>query len=241
MGVTAFYRGFGGFAEQAVLVADATWPIPDAMSDVEAAAFGIPFRTAYLGLATRGRLQAGETLLVHGAAGGTGFAAIQVGKALGARVVAVAAGREKCAFCRELGADEVIDRKEDDFVDAVQALTDQQGVDVVFDPVGGDTFVRSIDCMATEGRLLAIGFASGGWADAPTGKIVASNLSVVGVIAVPPSAEVAQEMHLRLMEWYGSGKVRPVIAGRFDFESLPTALAALETQRVRGKQVVVVR
>ena len=94
MGVTVFYRGFGGFAERALLVADSTWPIPDAMSEVEAAAFGIPFRTAYLGLVTRGQLGAGETLLVHGGAGGTGFAAIQLGKALGARVLAVAAGEE---------------------------------------------------------------------------------------------------------------------------------------------------
>ena len=93
MGVTVFYRGFGGFAEQALLVAGSSWPIPDAMSDVEAAAFGIPFRTAYLGLVTRGQLQAGETLLVHGGAGGTGFAAIQLGKALGARVCGGRRGR----------------------------------------------------------------------------------------------------------------------------------------------------
>jgi NADPH2:quinone reductase len=240
MGVTAFYRGFGGFAEQAVLVADATWPIPDIMTDVEAAAFGIPFRTAYLGLVTRGRLQPGETLLVHGAAGGTGFAAIQVGKALGAHVVAVVSGDEKSAFCRALGTDEVIDRRKCDVVDAVQSLTNQQGVDVIFDPVGGDTFLRSIDCLATEGRLLAVGFASGAWADAPTAKIVARNLSIVGVLAVPPSIEVAEEMHTRLMEWYASGRVRPMIAETFDFEALPDALAALDAQSVAGKQVLIV-
>ncbi|MHC4422482.1 MAG: zinc-binding dehydrogenase [Planctomycetota bacterium] len=142
MGVTAFYRGHGGFAERSVLVADATWPIPEEMSDVDAAAFGIPFRTAYLGLVTRGRLSEGETLLVHGAAGGTGFAAVQVGKAVGARVIAVASGAEKCQACRESGANEVIDRSQRDFVDTVKALTEGRGVDVVFDPVGGDTFVQ---------------------------------------------------------------------------------------------------
>jgi NADPH2:quinone reductase len=228
MGVTAFYRGHGGFAERSVLVADATWPIPEEMSDVDAAAFGIPFRTAYLGLVTRGRLSEGETLLVHGAAGGTGFAAVQVGKAVGARVIAVASGAEKCQACRESGANEVIDRSQRDFVDTVKALTEGCGVDVVFDPVGGDTFVRSLDCLATEGRLLAIGFASGAWADAPTGKIVARNLTVVGVVAVPPSAGVAEQMYRQLMAWYDEGLVRPVVAGTYAFEQLPQALSAIE-------------
>jgi NADPH2:quinone reductase len=241
MGVTAFYRGHGGFAERSVLVADATWPIPEEMSDVDAAAFGIPFRTAYLGLVTRGRLSEGETLLVHGAAGGTGFAAVQVGKAVGARVIAVASGAEKCQACRESGANEVIDRSQRDFVDTVKALTEGRGVDVVFDPVGGDTFVRSLDCLATEGRLLAIGFASGAWADAPTGKIVARNLTVVGVVAVPPSAKVAEQMYRQLMAWYDEGLVRPVVAGTYAFEQLPQALSAIEASRVGGKSVIVVR
>jgi len=241
MGVTAFYRGHGGSAERSVLVADATWPIPDEMSDVDAGAFGIPFRTAYLGLVTRGRLSEGETLLVHGAAGGTGFAAVQVGKAVGARVIAVASGAEKCQACRESGANEVIDRSQRDFVDTVKALTEGRGVDVVFDPVGGDTFVRSLDCLATEGRLLAIGFASGAWADAPTGKIVARNLTVVGVVAVPPSAGVAEQMYRQLMAWYDEGLVRPVVAGTYAFEQLPQALSAIEASRVGGKSVIVVR
>lgn len=240
MGVTAFYRGFGGFAEQAVLVADASWPVPDAMTDVEAAGFGIPFRTAFLGLVTRAGLRAGETLLVHGAAGGTGFAAVQLGRALGARVIAVASGEDKCDFCRELGADEVINRKREDFVEGVKARTGGRGSDVVFDPVGGQTFLRSLDCMATQGRLLAIGFASGSWADAPTAKLVPNNLSVLGVIAVPPSAEIAEEMRLRLMEYYAAGTIRPQVADTIDFERLPEALAALEAQRVSGKQVLVI-
>ncbi|MBW2698605.1 MAG: NADPH:quinone oxidoreductase family protein [Deltaproteobacteria bacterium] len=241
MGVTAFYRGLGGFAERSALVADTVWPIPDGMSDVEAAGFSIPFRTAWIGLAVRGRLQAGETLLVHGAAGGTGFAAIQIGKALGARVMAVASGEEKCAFCREMGADVVVDRRREDFVDVVKAYTEGQGADVVFDPVGGETFIRSLDCMATEGRLLAVGFASGAWADAPTSKLVARNLTVVGVIAVAPSAEVAEEMKSRLMDLYAEGRIRPLVANTFAFDELPKALAAVEAQSVAGKQVLVIR
>ncbi len=238
MGVTSFYRGNGGFAERSTLVADTVWPIPDAMSDVEAAGFSIPFRTAYLGLLTRGRLRAGETLLVHGAAGGTGYAAIQLGHALGARVVAVASGEEKCAFCREQGAEVVIDRRAEDFVEAVTACTGGQGADLVYDPVGGETFLRSLDCMTVEGRLLAIGFASGAWADAPTSTLVARNLTVVGVVAVAPSAEVADQMRLRLMDLHAAGRIRPVVADTFDFERLPAALAAVEAQRGGGTIVV---
>jgi len=240
MGVTAFYRGFGGFAERALLVADATWPIPEAMSEVEAAAFGIPFRTAYLGLVTRGRLQAGETLLVHGGAGGTGFAAIQLAKALGARVVAVASGEEKCTFCRENGADVVIDRRREDFVECVRSLSEGRGADLIFDPVGGETFLRSLDCIATGGRLLAIGFASGAWADAPTAQLVAKNVSVVGVVAVAPSPEVAAEMHERLMNFYSAGVLRPMIAQVLAFEQLPDALEQLESRQACGKQVLTV-
>ena len=238
MGVTAFYRGNGGFAERATLVADTVWPIPDAMSDVEAAGFPIPFRTAWLGLVVRGGLLAGETLLVHGASGGTGYAAVQLGKALGARVLAVASGDEKCAFCRAQGADLVIDRRRQDFVEAVKAASDGRGVDVVYDTVGGETFLRSLDCLATGGRLLAIGFASGAWANAPTGKLVARNLTVVGVVAVAPSDEAAEEMRRRLLELHAAGRIRPVIAETFDFERVPEAIAAVEAQRGGGKIVV---
>jgi NADPH2:quinone reductase len=240
MGVTAFYRGHGGFAEQALLVADSSWPIPDGMSDADAAGFGIPFRTAWLALAARAGLHAGETLLVHGAAGGTGYAAVQLGRALGARVVAVAAGEEKCGFCRENGADEVIDRRSQDFVEVVRDLTGGRGADVVFDPVGGETFLRSLDCIAPGGRLIPIGFASGAWADAPTARLVRQNVSVVGVVAVATSQEIADEMQERLMELYAQGSIRPCTRQTFGFEDLPRALAELESGRVRGKQVVIV-
>ncbi len=238
MGVTAFYRGHGGFAERSVLVADATWPIPDTMSDAEAAGFGIPFRTAYLGLVARGQLRAGETLLVHGAAGGTGFAAVQLGAALGARVLAVASGPEKCAMCRALGADVAIDRDDEEFVAAVKEQTGGRGADLVFDPVGGDTFVRSLDCMATGGRLLAVGFASGAWADAPTSKLVARNLTVVGVIAVAPDPAVAEEMRSTLFALHREGRIGGPPVASFDFDDLPRALAALDQGTARGKQVL---
>jgi len=238
MGVTAFYRGHGGFAERSTLVADTVWPVPDAMTDVEAAGFPIPFRTAWLGLVTRGGLRAGETLLVHGASGGTGYAAVQLGRALGARVLAVASGAEKCAFCREQGAELVVDRRSEDFVKAVKEATDGRGADLVYDTVGGETFVRSLDCLATGGRLLAIGFASGAWADAPTGKLVARNLTVVGVVATAPSEAVAEEMQRRLLGLHAEGRLRPVAPAVFDFERVPEALAAVEAQHGGGKLVV---
>jgi NADPH2:quinone reductase len=240
MGVTAFYRGNGGFAERATLVADTVWPIPDGMTDVEAAGFSIPFRTGWIGLVARGGLREGETLLVHGAAGGTGFAAVQLGHALGARVLAVASGEEKGAFCREQGADVVIDRRREDFVEAVKACTGGRGVDVVFDTVGGETFLRSLDCLDTGGRLLAIGFASGAWADAPTAQLVARNLTVVGAVAVPPSPEAAEQMKTGLTDLLATGRIRSVVADIFAFDQLPDALAAVEAQRGGGKLVIVV-
>ena len=175
---------------------------------------------------------------MHGAAGGTGFAAVQLAKALGARVLAVASGDVKCAFCRENGADEVIDRGKEDFVESVRSLTEGQGVDAVFDPVGGDTYLRSLDCIAKGGRLLAVGFASGAWADAPTARLVARNVSAVGVVAVAPSPEIAAQMHTRIMQLYTAGTLRPMIAREFAFEQLPDAIAQLEAGGVCGKQVI---
>jgi NADPH2:quinone reductase len=224
MGPTAFYRGSGGFAEEALLVADASFEAPPDMPDVEAAVFNIPFRTAWCALVARGGLSPSETLLVHGAAGGSGFAAVQLGKALGARVIAVARGAERCRACRDGGADDVVDTESDDFAEAVATLTGGRGVDAVFDPVGGDVFRRSLGLLAYGGRLLAIGFASGEWADASTRGLVWSNASVLGVMAV---------LHL-----YGAGRIRPQVAGTLAFGRVPQGLAELEARRVAGKLVM---
>ncbi len=238
MGVTVFYRGYGAFAEEALLVADATSAVPASMPDDEAAVFSIPFRTAYIALAVRAQLAAGETLLVHGAAGGAGFAAVQLGKALGARVIAVARGTEKLAGCREDGADDCVDAAEGDFVDAVKELTNGRGADVVFDPVGGETFRRSLGCTAYNGRLLAIGFASGAWGQIPTLELVNRNCSVLGVVAVPRDAEAGARMVRELAAYYEAKQIRPRIAKTLGFAEVPRALVDLEARRISGKQVI---
>ena len=153
MAVTSFFTGHGGFAEQCLALDDFCLLVPDGMSDAEAAGFLIPFHTAYVGLVTRGRVEAGETLVVLGGAGGTGQAAIQLGKALGARVVATAGGPEKAAFCRELGADDVVDHRTTDIAEGVRAATDGRGADAIYDPVGGDAFTRATRCIAPGGRI----------------------------------------------------------------------------------------
>jgi NADPH2:quinone reductase len=238
MGVTAFYGGSGGHADEALLIASAASVVPDAMPDEDAAVFTIAYQTAYIGLVVRAGLVSGDTLLVHGAAGGSGFAAVQLGAALGARVIAVARGDEKVERCRRDGADRVIDSAGSDWLDAVLEETDGRGVDVVFDPVGGEVFERSVGCLAYGGRLLAIGFASGGWGEVRTRDLVKRNATVVGALAVPPDEESAREMKRALLALYDNGKLALRIEKVRDFEEIPAALAELEDRRVVGKQVV---
>ncbi|MEE8166854.1 MAG: NADPH:quinone oxidoreductase family protein, partial [Myxococcota bacterium] len=172
MAVTSFFTGDGSFAEQCLALDDFCLPAPDGMSDAECAGFLIPFHTAYIALARRGKVEAGETLLVIGGAGGTGQAAMQIGKALGARVIATAGGPEKAEFCRSLGADHVVDYRSEDIAEGVNAATDGRGADVIYDPVGGEAFVSATQCIAHEGRILAIGFASGSWGKVDTSHLV---------------------------------------------------------------------
>lgn len=239
MGVTAFIEGHGGFAEEALVYDQNVFPVPQDMSDAEAAVFNIAYRTGYIALVTRGRMQAAETLLVHGAAGGTGAAAIQLGKALGGRVIAVANGRAKAEKCVSFGADEVIDSSCEDFVARINTLTNGAGVDLVFDPVGGDTFQRSLACLGFGGRLLAIGFASGTWGDASTQDLALNNRSVIGVLAAVPTHEMSLNVQDELYALYKLGKIAPHIAWRHRFEELPHALADLDERRIIGRSVLV--
>jgi NADPH2:quinone reductase len=159
--VLAVLRNGGGYAEEIVLDAAAVVPIPDAMNFVTAAAFPVAYGTSHLALTHRGHLQPGETLLVLGAAGGVGLTAVEVGKALGARVIAAAGGAEKLAVARSRGADELIDYREESIRDRVRALTGGKGADVVYDPVGGDAFDQALRAVNWEARMLVIGFAAG--------------------------------------------------------------------------------
>jgi NADPH2:quinone reductase len=241
MGVTAFFEGRGGHAEEALVLGSTATRVPEDMSDEHAAAFTIAYQTAYIGLIVRAGLQSGETLLVHGAAGGTGFAAVQLGRAIGARVIAVARGDEKVALCREDGASHVVDSArcpDGDWLPAVQEAAGGGGVDVVFDPVGGEVFQRSLECLAYGGRLVAIGFASGAWGDIPTWDLVSRNATLVGALAVPPDEETARTMSRELSDLYDQGLLSPRVTAVHAFEDLPAALTLLDERRAVGKHVV---
>jgi NADPH2:quinone reductase len=235
---TSFIQGNGGFAEQALAPMSATYRIPDDMPDEDAAAFLIPFQTAYIALARRGQLLRGETLLVHGAAGGVGSAAIQVGCALGAKVIATATGPEKVKACLALGASSAIDVGAEDFAEAVNKATHGRGADVIFDPVGGDVFIRSFNCIANEGRLLAIGYSSGSWKNAATGAVVFKNCSVVGVLAALYDKDFLDRTHADLLKLYAEGKIRPKTQ-TVSFDDIPAALTDLAHRKVIGRVVAV--
>src|SRR3984957_8508332 len=235
---TSFIQGNGGLAEQALAPISATYCIPDNMPDEDAAAFLIPFQTAHIALVRRGQLLPGETLLVHGGAGGVGSAAIQVGCALGAKVIATATGVERVRACSELGASLAIDIGTEDFAEAVNKATDGRGANVIFDPVGGDVFVRSFKCIANEGRLLAIGYASGSWKNAATAGVVLKNCSVMGVLAALYDKEFLDRTHEELLRLYAEDKIRP-IKQTISFEDIPNALTDLADRKIIGRVVAV--
>lgn len=238
MAVTSFFRGFGGLAEQALALDMATHPIPAEMEPAQAACFSISYQTAYIGLVTRGKIQAGESLVVLGAAGGTGTAAIQLGCALGARVIAVASGAEKAALCRELGAQVVIDSRRDDITSGIKAATDGRGADLVYDPVGGDACKAAAAALASEGRLLIIGYASGSYHDVPTAQLITNNTSMVGVYVGAYSKPYTSEVHHALMSLWRERKIRSVVSRTIAFDEVPQALEDIATRRATGKIVV---
>jgi NADPH2:quinone reductase len=237
MAVSAFYLGHGGFAEEAWANDDFCFPVPDDMTSDEGAAFLIPYHTAWIGLVRRGALRAGETLLVLGGAGGTGSAAIQLGRALGARVIATARGSERQEFCRALGAELVVDPS-DGFADSVRAATDGRGADVIYDPVGGDAFEAATRCIAHEGRLLLIGFASGRWGKVDPAHMVTRNYSVVGVIPSGYDREHKNADQAELLAHRARGALRVPLEPPVPFAELPDALERLARREVLGKLVL---
>ena len=238
LGVTLFFVGHGGFAEEALLVGDFALPAPETLGPAEAAGFAIPYHTAWIGLVRRAALQPGETLLVLGGSGGTGSAAIQLGRALGARVLASAGGERNVRFCRELGAERVIDRRREDIADSVRDATDGRGADVIYDPVGGDAFAAATRCIAHEGRLLVVGFASGRWGDVSSEDLAYRNYSVMGVIPSGYDHAFRLAAHKELLALHSRGAVRVPVASETPFTALPDALAALAAGDVLGKAVL---
>jgi len=238
MAVSGFYLGRGSFAQECLAQGDFALEVPDEMSDAEAAAFVIPFHTAWVGLARRGALQRGETLLVLGAAGGTGSAAVQLGKAMGARVIATAGGPAKVEFCRQLGADVVVDHRARDIAEGVREATGGRGVDVAYDPVGGEAFRAASSCMAVEGRLLLIGFASGEWGRPSPAHMVSGNYSVVGVLPSFYERGLRERAQAELLGHYRGGRLRVPIHRTYTFEETALAVAELASGRARGKIAV---
>ncbi len=237
MGVTSFVDGRGGFAEKTILSTRTAFRVPDEMASTVAAAFRIGYSTAWTALVERGGLQEGETLVVLGGAGGSGSAAVQLGRALGARVLAVAAGPEKAAFCRRLGADAVIDRTTGSVQDGILAATDGRGADVVFDPVGGEIASDALRALANFGRFLVVGFASGRWIRVNGGELTMSSRSVMGVIASSGTAEQQARAHESLLDLAARGDLNPVVKP-VPFEDLPAAVEAVGEAIVMGKGVL---
>jgi NADPH2:quinone reductase len=250
---------FSGYSELAVCPVAMAFEMPEAITLPDAAAVLMPFHLAWLGVHERGRLQAGETLLVHAAAGGAGSAAVQLGVHAGAQVIAVAGSAAKVELCRELGAQDVVNHRERDFVDAVLDVTAGRGVDVAFDSIGGEITERTFRCMAFNGRHLLVGFASGiaaedeGMVPRP---ILFGNFSVAGVCLAYVDDPVAVKratghnflasadagrIHARIVELIGTGAVRPIVDRELPFEELPKGLAALEERDTTGRVVVRVR
>ena len=231
----------GGFAERSVVAETACIPMPRQMDFAEAAALPIVYCTSYAALVFRAALEPGETLLVHAAAGGVGLAAVQIGKALGARVIATAGGPEKVAIALEHGADVGVDYRSEDFVEAVLRATDGRGADVIYDSVGGDTFERSLKCIAWNGRLLVIGFASGTIPSVQLNRVMLKNISLVGLhwgAHETRQPERARATYDGLFDLYAEGRIRPVVSARYALEELPKALEELASRRTHGKLVI---
>jgi NADPH2:quinone reductase len=231
----------GALAEEALADAGMTFEVPDSVPDVTAAGFLVTYGTAYAALHRRARLRAGETLLVHAGAGGVGSAAIQLGVAAGARVLATAGGPEKVEVCRKLGAERAVDYRSEDFVAVVKDETDGRGADVIFDPVGGDVFDRSLRCVAWEGRLLVVGFTSGRIPSLPANVALLKNMSVVGIAwgaYRKHEPGLLAEIHADLLRLYAEGKVDPLVHSVLPLEEAPRGLADLTSRRTVGKVVI---
>lgn len=238
----ACLSGTGGFATHTLAPAALCMPLPEGFSYVDAAAFIMIYATSHHALADRAQLKAGETVLVLGAAGGVGTSAIQIAKALGAKVIAAASTDEKCALCKSIGADATINYSTENLRDAVKALTDGQGPDVIYDPVGGDLAEPAFRSIAWRGRYLVVGFASGSIPALPLNLTLLKGASIVGVFwggfaRQEPKASAAAIAELA--SWYAQGKIKPVIDKTMPMADLKAAYAYMGSRSVKGKLVMV--
>ena len=232
--------GAGGFAEYVLAPAASCAPVPDAMSDVQAAAFQVAYGTSHVALDYKAKLQPGERLLVLGAAGGVGLTAVEIGKLMGAEVIAVARGADRLAQAKRMGADQLIDSETQDIREAVKALG---GADVVYDPVGGEQWVAAMRAANPEARLIPIGFASGEVPQIPANILLVKNLTVIGLYWGAYARfrpQVLAESFRRLIGWFEAGRNRPHISHEVPLERAGEALDLLESRRATGKVVVTI-
>lgn len=237
MAVTNFFDGHGGFAEATIARSESIFRVPDVLRDQDAAVFRIGYSTAWIGLVRRGGLRRSEWLLVLGAAGGSGLAAIRLGSALGARVIGVVSGETKRELCARSGADVIVDRTVGSVHDEVMEVTGGHGVDVVYDPVGGAFAGATARCLAPGGRLLAVGFASGKWVEADVSELVLRNASIVGVYAGGQTRAEANADHESLLTLAADGRLGGATAA-VSFDALPEALGAVDRGEAVGKLVL---
>ena len=235
------FTGWGGFAEEVVSDASKLIPIPDGMDFITASAFVMTYGTSYHALKDRAKLQPGETLLVLGAAGGVGLAAIEIAKVMGARVIAAASTDEKLAVCKEHGADEGINYTTEDLKERLKALTKGKGVDVVYDPVGGNYSEVALRNTAWEGRYLVVGFAAGDIPRIPLNLPLLKGCSVVGVFWGTFAARdpKGNEQNLQqLLTWFQQGKIKPLISATYSLKDAAHALNDMMQRKVKGKVVL---
>ncbi|MDO9235840.1 MAG: NADPH:quinone oxidoreductase family protein [Aquabacterium sp.] len=238
----AGFAGTGGFGTHTVAAAAMLMPLPPVFSFEDAAAFLCTYGTTYHGLMDRAALKAGETVLVLGAAGGVGTAAIQIAKAAGAKVIAAASTDEKCALCRELGADATINYSTHNLREELKAITEGKGPDVIYDPVGGDLTEAAFRSIAWRGRHLIIGFANGPIPALPLNLALLKGASVMGVFWGEFAKREPQNNAACLMQlaaWYMEGKIKPVIEHKLPMSQLKEAFALMGSRQVRGKVVLV--
>jgi len=241
VGERVMTRHEGAFAEFMIAPRNATFRLPENMSYEDAAAFQMNYQTSYFALAHRAGLKKTEYLLVHGGAGGVGTAAIQIGKALGARVIATAGTAEKLEICRQCGAEFIINYRTENFVEKVNQATDGHGADVIYDPVGGDIFDQSTKCIAWEGRIVIVGFTSGRIPEIRTNKILLKNMSVIGLWWGNyrfHNLQLIEETQQRLYQMYADGAIKPVIHSLMEFKELPAALELIQSRKSYGKVVL---
>jgi NADPH2:quinone reductase len=233
--------GTGAYAGEVVIDAGRALKIPDKMDFVTAASFPVAYGTSHGAFDWRAHLKPGEWLLVLGAAGGVGLTAVEIGKAMGAKVIACAGGPEKLEVARQHGADHLIDYSREDIRERVKAITGGKGADVVYDPVGGDAFDASLRSIAWGGRLIVIGFASGRIPQAPANILLVKNIDVIGFYWGSYQArkpELLHDSYGKLLRWFEEGKLKPHISAQMDLDEVAQAMALLQSRKSTGKVVL---